>query len=54
MPNLSPQENRKLYSLYDNKRSMGDEAAEGLALLKAEMESIGYRVVSARGDSLVE
>ena len=54
MPNLSPQENRKLYSLYDNKRSMGDEAAEGLALLKAETESIGYRVVSARGDSLVE
>ena len=54
MPNLSPQENRKLYSLYDNKRSMGDEAAEGLALLRAEMESIGYRVVSARGDSLVE
>ena len=54
MPNLSPQENRKLYSLYDNKRSMGGEAAEGLALLKAEMESIGYRVVSARGDSLVE
>ena len=54
MPNLSPQENRKLYSLYDNKRSMGDEAAEGLTLLKAEMESIGYRVVSARGDSLVE
>ena len=31
-----------------------NEAAEGLALLKAEMESIGYRVVSARGDSLVE
>lgn len=54
MPNLSPKENRKYYSLYDNKRCMGDEAAEGLALLEAEMESIGYRVVSARGDSLVE
>ena len=54
MPNLSPQENRKYYSLYDNKRCIGDEAAEGLALLKAEMEEIGYRVVSARGDSLVE
>ena len=54
MPNLSPKENRKYYSLYDNKRSMGDEAAEGLALLKAEMETIGYRVVAARGDSLVE
>lgn len=54
MPNLSPKENRKYYSLYDNKRCMGDEAAEGLALLRAEMEEIGYHVVSARGDSLVE
>ena len=54
MPNLSPQENRKLYSLYDNKRCMGDEAAEGLAMLRAEMEEIGYTVVSARGDALLE
>lgn len=54
MPNLSPKENRKFYSLYDNKRCMGDEAAEGLALLRAEMEEIGYHVISARGDSLVE
>ena len=54
MPNLSPQENRKLYSLYDNKRCMGDEAAEGLAMLRAEMDEIGYTVVSARGDALLE
>ena len=54
MPNLSPQENRKLYSLYDNKRCMGDEAAEGLALLRAEMKEIGYTIVSARGDALLE
>lgn len=54
MPNLSPMENRKLYSLYDNKRCMGDEAAEGLELLKKEMDEIGYTVVSARGDSLME
>ena len=54
MPNLSPQENRKLYSLYDNKRCMGDEAAEGLAILTAEMEEIGYTIVSARGDALLE
>lgn len=54
MPNLSPQENRKKYSLYDHKRCMGDEAAEGLALLKAEMEEIGYTVLSARGDALME
>ena len=54
MPNLSPQENRKLYSLYDNKRCMGDEAAEGLAILKEEMNEIGYTIVSARGDALLE
>ncbi len=52
MPNLSPQEKRKYYSLYDNKRCMGNESAEGLALLKQEMEEIGYQVVSSRGDSL--
>ena len=54
MPNLSPQENRKLYSLYDNKRCMGDEAAEGLAMLKAEMDEIGYIISSVRGDALLE
>ena len=54
MPNLSPKGNRKLYSLYDNKRCMGDEAAEGLALLRAEMEEIGYTVVTARGDALMQ
>lgn len=54
MPNLSPKENRKLYSLYDHKRCMGDEAAEGLALLRAEMEEIGYTIVSARGDTLMQ
>ncbi len=54
MPNLSPQENRKLYSLYDNKRCMGDEAAEGLVMLREEMKEIGYEIVSARGDALLE
>lgn len=54
MPNLSPKENRKLYSLYDNKRCMGDEAAEGLAMLRAEMEEIGYNIVSVRGDALLK
>lgn len=53
MPNLSPQEMRKYYSLYDNKRSMGNEAAEGLALLLREMAEIGYQVAFTRGDSLI-
>ncbi len=51
MPNLSPPENRKYYSLYDNKRCMGDEAAEGLALLRQEMAEIGYQVVFTQGNS---
>lgn len=50
MPNLSPADTRKDYSLYDNKACMGEEAAEGLAALKAQMREIGYEIVCARGD----
>lgn len=50
MPNLSPQDVRKKYLLYDNKICTGDEAAECIAGLKQRMEGIGYRLVSARGD----
>ena len=50
MPNLSPADTRKDYSLYDNKACMGTEAAEGLAVLKAQMREIGYEIVCARGD----
>ena len=52
MPNLSPQEERKKYELYNNKASLGAEAAEGLATLRKQMQSIGYEVVlPARGGS---
>ena len=34
MPNLSPPEQRNKYSLYDNKASLGAEAAEGLQQLE--------------------
>ncbi len=51
MPNLSPVENRKSYSLYDGKLCSGDETAEMLTQLKTTMEEIGYSIVSARGDS---
>ncbi|MDO4530719.1 MAG: [FeFe] hydrogenase H-cluster radical SAM maturase HydE [Bacillota bacterium] len=54
MPNLSPVENRKNYSLYDNKRCMDSEAAEGLFLLKEEMKEIGYEIVMDRGDAIAE
>ncbi len=50
MPNLSPTRLRKLYSLYDNKISTGEEAAEGKEKLVKKVEEAGYRVVTARGD----
>ena len=50
MPNLSPTEVRKQYSLYDNKISTGAEAAEGRALLEKQIKDAGYRAVTAIGD----
>lgn len=50
MPNLSPPADRKKYTLYDNKISDGDEAAENVAALARRMEAIGYEVVVDRGD----
>jgi len=50
MPNLSPQEVRKKYLLYDNKLCTGEEAAEGFDNLKKSMEKIGFRIVVDRGD----
>ena len=52
MPNLSPSDVRKDYSLYDNKIHTGVESAQGVNELKLRMETIGYRVVTDRGDSL--
>lgn len=50
MPNLSPENVRGNYLLYDNKRCTGSEAAEGLAALRRDMEAIGYEVSMDRGD----
>ena len=50
MPNLSPQNVRGKYLLYDNKRNTGLEAGESLALLKEAVSTIGYEVVTDRGD----
>ncbi len=50
MPNLSPVSVRKKYSLYDNKICTGDEAAECIACLTRRMESVGAKIVVARGD----
>ena len=50
MPNLSPVSVRKLYSLYENKLSTGEEAAESRRLLEEKVNKAGYKVVTARGD----
>ena len=50
MPNLSPENVRKKYLLYDNKICTGDEAAESLKSLKKTMKEIGYEIVVSRGD----
>lgn len=51
MPNVSPDEAREKYSIYDNKLHSGAESAEGLLLLRRQMESIGYQIVTDRGDA---
>lgn len=50
MPNLSPREQREKYSLYNNKASLGAEAAEGLHRLEERLANIGYRISRERGD----
>ena len=51
MPNLSPREVRDKYLLYDNKICIGEEAAECRHCIDNRMNSIGYQIVVARGDS---
>lgn len=50
MPNLSPTDVRKKYMLYNNKVADGAEAAECKDTLEKRMTSIGYEVVTHRGD----
>lgn len=50
MPNLSPGNERRKYELYNNKASLGAEAAEGLSLLREQLHAIGYEVSTERGD----
>lgn len=50
MPNLSPEEVRADYAIYDNKASTGLESAEALDKLKQWAASIGYRLDLSRGD----
>ena len=50
MPNLSPQNVRSKYALYNNKRSYGQEAAEGISLLKKNLATFDRYVSINRGD----
>ncbi len=50
MPNLSPVEFRKQYSLYDGKICTGEESAQCKDCLSLRVKSAGYRIVNDRGD----
>lgn len=50
MPNLSPVSVRKQYELYDNKICTGEESAQCRGCLEQRMASIGYGIVTDRGD----
>ena len=50
MPNLSPLDVRKKYSLYNNKIATGTESAEGVESLRKNMKNIGYILTGERGD----
>lgn len=50
MPNLSPTDVRDKYMLYNNKLSTGAESAQKLEELKKKIDSIGYSIVTERGD----
>ena len=52
MPNLSPQEVRGKYLLYDDKICIGDKAEESRYHIQASMHGIGYEVVTSRGDHI--
>ncbi len=50
MPNLTPTDARKHYDLYDNKICMDEEAAKCRLCQEGRVRSVGYQIVSDRGD----
>ncbi len=50
MPNLSPENVRKKYELYNNKLISGNESAQEIENLKNSIKNIGYKIVTDRGD----
>lgn len=52
MPNLSPPDFRDAYSLYDNKTTTGDEAAESIKIIKQNVKNCGLEIDFSRGDNI--
>ena len=50
MPNLSPDEIKNKYAIYDNKANDGNESAVNIKELEKELNSIGYYINYGRGD----
>lgn len=50
MPNLSPEDTKKKYLLYDGKDSINDEAFYVIENLKRHLDEIGYEIDFGRGD----
>ena len=50
MPNVSPRDHRKNYSLYNNKVSENEESVEGLVLLQKQLDKINCKIDYSRGD----
>ena len=50
MPNISPSDAKTKYTLYDNKLITGAESLSGKESLKERLNSIGYEIVTDRGD----
>ena len=50
MPNLSPEETKKKYELYNGKLCTGSESAENIKELDKRMRKIGHKIVIDRGD----
>lgn len=51
MPNLSPEDTRDKYQLYDNKLYTNAESAQAIEELRRRVSAIGYQIVFARGDA---
>ncbi|MEG1255923.1 [FeFe] hydrogenase H-cluster radical SAM maturase HydE [Clostridium sp.] len=52
MPNLSPNQVRKKYSLYDGKVYTGDEAAEYKNKIEEKINNIGFEIEVTKGHSI--